>query len=372
MFLTPDNENICKNQFIIVHKHVDALQEEFTQVNRDVGHCLDHCKNANHDLSRKLFADLKDIDTKFSELTIDDMFVRMLQQGVESTRSNLEEFKNVYSSFCEKAFTPLLGNVDANSLCLNELGKDVTSIQGDVRSLTQKVHKMSQTLSFLEKGTNPGFTKLRPDVGSPQTKMLGFDDSCQEGEHSRFQRRGSFGTDGTGASQNIARTIDTLQESISNLENRMTHIETQCRQSAARMESISDDVCCNACVRVANGLSMNVRNVNTLYNALLSKGLLTDKVSEDLITNFQDGRQVVGPLFSTPSTGLKGKNGIISFASPVDVHSWGNSMSASKTIGSLRVDETLSETNDMGVNKKVYEEQLKLIPVFNGEDTSKF
>ena len=47
-------------------------------------------------------------------------------------------------------------------------------------------------------------------------------------------------------------------------------------------------------------------------------------------------------------------------------------MSLSKTIGSLRVDETLSETNDMGVNKKVYEEQLKLIPVFNGEDTSKF
>ena len=81
---------------------------------------------------------------------------------------------------------------------------------------------------------------------------------------------------------------------------------------------------------------------------------------------------MVGHLFSTPSTGPKGKNGIISFASPVDVHSWGNSMSLSKTIGSLRVDETLSETNDMGVNKKVYEEQLKLIPVFNGEDTSKF
>ena len=32
----------------------------------------------------------------------------------------------------------------------------------------------------------------------------------------------------------------------------------------------------------------------------------------------------------------------------------------------------LNETNDMGVNRKVYEEQLKLIPVFNGEDTSKF
>ena len=68
----------------------------------------------------------------------------------------------------------------------------------------------------------------------------------------------------------------------------------------------------------------------------------------------------------------KVKNGIISFASPINVHSWGNSMGANKTIGNLRVDETLSETNDMGVNKKVYEEQLKLIPVFNGEDTSKF
>ena len=120
-----------------------------------------------------MFEGLKDIDTKFSELTIDDMFVRTLQWGVESTRSNLEEFKNVYSSFHEKAFTPLLGNVDTNNLCLNELGKDVTSIQGDVQSLTQKVHKMSQTLSFLEKGTNPGFTKLKPDVSRPQMKMLG-------------------------------------------------------------------------------------------------------------------------------------------------------------------------------------------------------
>ena len=50
-----------------------------------MGHHLDHCENANHDLSRKLFVGLKDIDTKFSELTIDDMFVRTLQRGVEST-----------------------------------------------------------------------------------------------------------------------------------------------------------------------------------------------------------------------------------------------------------------------------------------------
>ena len=43
-----------------------------------------------------------------------------------------------------------------------------------------------------------------------------------------------------------------------------------------------------------------------------------------------------------------------------------------KSIGELKVHETLSETSDMGANKKVYEDQLKLIPIFNGEDTSKF
>ena len=124
-FSTPDNENVCKNQFIIVHKRVDAQQEEFVQVNRDVGQHLDQYENANDDLCGRLTAGLKDIATKFSELTIDDMFVKMLQRG----------FKNVYSSFCEKAFTSLLGNVDANNLCLNELRKDVTTIQEDVRSV---------------------------------------------------------------------------------------------------------------------------------------------------------------------------------------------------------------------------------------------
>ena len=227
MFSTPDNENICKNQFIIVHKCVDALQEEFVQVNCDVGQRLDQYENANDDLCGRLTAGLKDIDTKFSELTIDDMFVKMLQWGVEIMQTDLEEFKNVYSSFCEKAFTPLLGNVDANNLCLNELGKDVTTIQEDVWSLTLKVHKMGQTLSSMEKGTNPEFTKLKPDVGSFQTKVLGFNDSCQEGECSRLQRWGSPGEDGTGVSQNMARTIDILQESLSNLEICVTRIETQ-------------------------------------------------------------------------------------------------------------------------------------------------
>ena len=58
-----------------------------------MGQHLDHCENANHDLSRKLFAGFNDVDTKFSELTIDDMFVKMLQQGGgEYMRSDLEEF----------------------------------------------------------------------------------------------------------------------------------------------------------------------------------------------------------------------------------------------------------------------------------------
>ena len=123
-------------------------------------------------------------------------------------------------------------------------------------------------------------------MSSPQTKSLGFDESCLEGVSPGSQRWGSFGTDRTDASHNIAQTIDTLHDSISNLEDRVTHVETQCRQSVAWAENTSDDVCCSACVRVADGLSMNIQNVNTLYNALLSTGLLTDKVSGDLITNF--------------------------------------------------------------------------------------
>ena len=124
----------------------------------------------------------------------------------------------MYSSFCEKAFTPLLGNVDANNLCLNELRKDVTTIQEDVQSLTQKVHKMGETLSSLEKSPNPELLKLKSDVGSLQMKLLGFNDSCQEGGHSRLQRWGFPREDGTSVSQNMARTIDILQESLSNLE----------------------------------------------------------------------------------------------------------------------------------------------------------
>ena len=97
-FPTPDNENGWKNQFIIVHKRIDALQEECTLFNRDVGRHLDHCESATHDLSGRLLRGLNDMNTKFSELMIDDMFVKMLQKRVESTQTNLEEFKKVYTS----------------------------------------------------------------------------------------------------------------------------------------------------------------------------------------------------------------------------------------------------------------------------------
>ena len=72
MFPAPDKENGCKNQFVIVHKRIDALQEECTLFNHDVSHRLDHCESATHDMSGRLLGDLGDMNTKLSELTIDD------------------------------------------------------------------------------------------------------------------------------------------------------------------------------------------------------------------------------------------------------------------------------------------------------------
>ena len=87
----------------------------------------------------------------------------------------------------------------------------------------------------------------------------------------------------------------------------MTHIDTKCMQFDARTGKMDDDVCFNACVRVTDSVSMNTRNVGALYNALISEGLLTEKMGENLITNFQNGWQVVGSLFSTLHQYLKVK-----------------------------------------------------------------
>ena len=95
----------------------------------------------------------------------------------------------------------------------------------------------------------------------------------------------------------------------------MDSIETQCRQFVAQTGKMDDDMCCDACAKVPDSLIMNTKNINTLYTALVSEGLLTEQMGENLITNFQNGWQVVRPLFSTPASRNKGKNGVIPFIS---------------------------------------------------------
>ena len=67
----------------------------------------------------------------------------------------------------------------------------------------------------------------------------------------------------------------------------------------------------------------------------------------------------MGPLFSTPTSTIKGKNGVITYTSPADMVSQNATINCMKSIGEWKVHETLSETSDMGANKKVYEDQLK-------------
>ena len=92
-------------------------------------------------------------------MSITNQCVKDLQQCVGSIQEHLSDFKSVYASFWENLFTPLLGNVDANSICLNELTKDVANVNEDIRSVSQRMHKMGQTISTLEKGLD--FTKKR-------------------------------------------------------------------------------------------------------------------------------------------------------------------------------------------------------------------
>ena len=280
----------------------------------------------------------------------------------------------MYTSFQEKAFTPLLGNVDTNNLCLNELGRDVMSVKDNVHSLTQEVDNMRHAVSSYEKNLTPinqELTQVKGDLLGLQTKVSDFMELCQQVGCFKPQGHGSVEDSKVGM-PDIVLKFDMLKKSICSMEDRMACLETKCMQFDARTGKMDDDVCCTACVRVADSVSMITRNVGALYNALISEGLLTEKMGENLITNFQNGWQVVGPLFSTPALIPKGKSGVISFASPLGNHSHSTLMSSTKNIGDLKVDETLNETNDMGVNKKVYKEQLKLIPVFNGEDTLKF
>ena len=240
--------------------------------------------------------------------------------------------------------------------------------------------KWVKTTSSIEKNMNQGsskeLTQLRRDFMSLHLRVSDLIELCQQVPcfESPCHRTTKDNQEGmlSHSYDNIVSKVDGLEASICNLESQMDGIETQYRQFAAQTGKMDDDVCCDACAKVADSLLMNTKNINAVYTALVSEGLLTEKMGENLITNFQNGWQVVGPLLITPTSGNKGKNGVIPFISPMGTHSHSALMKSMKNTGDLKVDETLNDTNDMGVNRKVYEEQLKLIPVFNGEDTSKF
>ena len=90
----------------------------------------------------------------------------------------------MYTTIHEKSFVPLMGNVDANNICLNKLRKDVTNVQGNMQSISQKVHKMGQTVSSFEKSLNSlnskELTQLKRDFISLKLRVLGFIDLCQQ------------------------------------------------------------------------------------------------------------------------------------------------------------------------------------------------
>ena len=166
-FLTPNTEKLSHDQFVVVHKHADALQDELGHSNDELSKHLKNCEHVTDELCNKLTVGFQNMDTKFAELYTDIVFVQDLQQNVKSIQKDLDEFRNVYTLFHENSFTPLLGNVDANNICLNELSKDVSSVQENVWSISQKVHKMSQAVYSIEKNMDvrcsKELTQLRGD-----------------------------------------------------------------------------------------------------------------------------------------------------------------------------------------------------------------
>ena len=127
----------------------------------------------------------------------------------------------MYTLFWEKAFTPLLGNVDANNLCLNELGRNVTSVKENVSSLTQKVDNMGQTVSSYEKNLDPvnqELTQVKGDLLSLRTKVSDFIDLCQQ--VGCFEPQGCGSTDDSKVSmqRDIVLKLDLLKKSLCGLE----------------------------------------------------------------------------------------------------------------------------------------------------------
>ena len=91
-FSTPNNEKCSCDQFVVVHKCVDALQEKLGHSNHELSKHLKDCEYVNGELCNKLTVGFQDMDTKFAELYIDDIFVKNLQQNVEGIQKDLNEF----------------------------------------------------------------------------------------------------------------------------------------------------------------------------------------------------------------------------------------------------------------------------------------
>ena len=285
------------NHFIVIHKHVDALQEELGTSTHESGKHLTHCEHVAPDLSNKLTMGFQDIDSKITELTIDDMFIKRLQCSVESLQDNLTKFRSVYTVFHEKSFVPLVGNVDANNLFLNELGKDITSIWENLHSLTQDVHKLCQTVYSSDKGVatdnSKELTQLKRDVSNLKTRVSEFIDLCQQmgcfnSLSSPPVKDSQVGNTNVDSDALVVR-LTSLEQTIQGLVVCMDNVETLCRQFNTQTGKMADDMCCNACMKIADNLDVNTKNIDALYTALLSKGLLMDKMGEHSITNFRDG-----------------------------------------------------------------------------------
>ena len=126
----------------------------------------------------------------------------------------------MYTLFWEKAFTPLLGNVDANNLCLNELGRDVMLVKDNVHSLTQEVDNMSHMVSSYERNLTPvnqELTQVKGDLLGLRTKVSDFMDLCQQVGCFEPQGHGSVEDSKVGI-QDIVLKYDMLKKSVCSLE----------------------------------------------------------------------------------------------------------------------------------------------------------
>ena len=127
-----------------------------------------------------------------------------------------------------------MGNIDDNNICLNKLRKDVTNVQENVWSISQKVHKMGQTVSSFEKSLNSmnskELTQLKRDFISLKLRVSDFIDLCQQlgcFESPGCQTADEIQEGMSGHSYDtIVSKLDRLEISICNLEACMDSIES--------------------------------------------------------------------------------------------------------------------------------------------------